>query len=112
MNGRNIGTKAVMEGIAAAKEAGLGVKVNMVVKKETNESQILPMARFCKEEGIQLRYIEFMDVGHTNGWQLKNVITKKNCWRCCRLNSSWNRWKKIILEKSRSASAIRGRLPK
>jgi cyclic pyranopterin phosphate synthase len=35
------------------------------------------MARFCKEEGIQLRYIEFMDVGHTNGWQLKNVFTKK-----------------------------------
>jgi GTP 3',8-cyclase len=77
MNGRDIGIKPVIEGIAAAKEAGLGVKVNMVVKKETNESQILPMARFCKDEGLQLRYIEFMDVGHTNGWQLKNVITKK-----------------------------------
>ncbi|RRN72549.1 GTP 3',8-cyclase MoaA [Peribacillus simplex] len=77
MNGRGIGIKPVIEGIAAAKEAGLGVKVNMVVKKETNESQILPMARFCKEEDVQLRYIEFMDVGHTNGWQLKNVITKK-----------------------------------
>ncbi|MGG3494641.1 GTP 3',8-cyclase MoaA [Peribacillus simplex] len=77
MNGRDIGIKPVIEGIAAAKEAGLGVKVNMVVKKEANESQILPMARFCKEEDVQLRYIEFMDVGHTNGWQLKNVITKK-----------------------------------
>ena len=77
MNGRNIGIKPVLEGIEAAKKAGLGVKVNMVVKKETNESQILPMARFCKQEGIQLRYIEFMDVGHTNGWQLKNVVTKK-----------------------------------
>ncbi|GAA1378312.1 GTP 3',8-cyclase MoaA [Peribacillus frigoritolerans] len=77
MNGRDIGIKPVIEGISAAKEAGLGVKVNMVVKKETNESQILPMARFCKDEGLQLRYIEFMDVGHTNGWQLKNVITKK-----------------------------------
>ncbi|WP_347942337.1 GTP 3',8-cyclase MoaA [Peribacillus simplex] len=77
MNGRGIGIKPVIEGIAAAKEAGLGVKVNMVVKKETNQSQILPMARFCKEEGIQLRYIEFMDVGHTNGWQMKNVLTKK-----------------------------------
>ena len=77
MNGRSIGIKPVIEGIAAAKEAGLGVKVNMVVQKETNQSQILPMARFCKEEGIQLRYIEFMDVGHTNGWQMKNVLTKK-----------------------------------
>ncbi|MBL3644229.1 GTP 3',8-cyclase MoaA [Peribacillus frigoritolerans] len=77
MNGRGVGIKPVIEGLAAAKEAGLGVKVNMVVKKEINESQILPMARFCKEEGIQLRYIEFMDVGHTNGWQMKNVLTKK-----------------------------------
>ena len=77
MNGRGIGIKPVIEGIHAAKEAGLGVKVNMVVKKGTNESQILPMARFCKEEGIQLRYIEYMDVGHTNGWKLENVVTKK-----------------------------------
>lgn len=77
MNGRNIGIAPVIEGIHAAKEIGLGVKVNMVVKKETNESQILPMAHFCKQEGIQLRYIEYMDVGNTNGWQLKNVITKK-----------------------------------
>ncbi|MFJ7512686.1 GTP 3',8-cyclase MoaA [Peribacillus simplex] len=77
MNGRGVGIKPVIEGLTAAKEAGIGVKVNMVVKKESNESQILPMARFCKEEGIQLRYIEFMDVGHTNGWQMKNVLTKK-----------------------------------
>jgi GTP 3',8-cyclase len=77
INGRNIGTKAVMEGIQAAKEAGLGVKVNMVVKKGLNENQILPMARFCLKEGIQLRYIEFMDVGSTNGWQMENVVTKK-----------------------------------
>ncbi|WP_340373046.1 GTP 3',8-cyclase MoaA [Peribacillus sp. FSL E2-0218] len=76
MNGRGIGIEPVICGIRAAKEAGLGVKVNMVVKKGTNESQILPMTRFCKEEGITLRFIEFMDVGHTNGWQLKNVVTK------------------------------------
>jgi len=77
INGRNIGTKKVMEGITAAKEAGLGVKINMVVKKGLNESQILPMARYCKEEGVQLRYIEFMDVGSTNGWKMDNVVTKK-----------------------------------
>ncbi|MFD9624728.1 GTP 3',8-cyclase MoaA [Peribacillus muralis] len=77
MNGRDIGIKPVIEGITAAKDAGLGVKVNMVVKKGTNEAQILPMAHFCKETDISLRFIEFMDVGHTNGWQLKNVMTKK-----------------------------------
>ncbi|WP_285767598.1 GTP 3',8-cyclase MoaA [Peribacillus sp. SI8-4] len=77
MNGRGIGIGPVIRGIRAAKDAGLGVKVNMVVKKGTNESQILPMARFCKERNMTLRFIEFMDVGHTNGWQLKNVITKK-----------------------------------
>ncbi|MGE6378847.1 GTP 3',8-cyclase MoaA [Peribacillus muralis] len=77
MNGRDIGIEPVLCGIRAAKDAGLGVKVNMVVKKGTNESQVLPMARFCKEENIPLRFIEFMDVGHTNGWQLKNVMTKK-----------------------------------
>ncbi|PLS15491.1 GTP 3',8-cyclase MoaA [Bacillus sp. M6-12] len=78
INGRNVGTKPVLEGIFAAREAGLGVKVNMVAKKGLNESQILPMAKFCKEEGLQLRYIEFMDVGSTNGWKLDNVITKKD----------------------------------
>lgn len=77
INGRNIATKPVLAGIRAAKEAGLGVKVNMVVKKGLNESEILPMARFCKEEGIQLRYIEFMDVGSTNGWKMENVVSKK-----------------------------------
>ncbi|AOH53898.1 cyclic pyranopterin phosphate synthase [Peribacillus muralis] len=77
MNGRDIGIEPVLCGIRAAKDAGLGVKVNMVVKKGTNESQVLPMARFCKEENMPLRFIEFMDVGHTNGWQLKNVMTKK-----------------------------------
>jgi GTP 3',8-cyclase len=77
INGRNVGTKPVIEGLMAARDAGLGVKVNMVVKKGLNESQILPMARFCKEEGLQLRYIEFMDVGSTNGWKMDNVISKK-----------------------------------
>lgn len=77
INGRKVGTAPVIEGMRAARDAGLGVKVNMVVKKGLNESQILPMARFCKDEGLQLRYIEFMDVGSTNGWQMDNVVTKK-----------------------------------
>lgn len=77
INGRNISTKPVLKGIVAAKAAGLDVKVNMVVKKGMNDSQILPMAAYFKEQGISLRYIEFMDVGSTNGWNFEQVITKQ-----------------------------------
>jgi GTP 3',8-cyclase len=77
INGRNIGTKPILEGIKAAKKAGLGVKINMVVKKGLNDSEILPMADFCKENGFELRFIEFMDVGSTNDWKMDDVITKK-----------------------------------
>ena len=77
MNGRSVSVKTVLRGIEAAKTAGLGVKINMVVKKGVNEEQVLPMAAHFKEEGIPLRFIEFMDVGSTNGWQLSSVISKR-----------------------------------
>lgn len=80
INGRNIGTKPVLDGIEAARYAGLGVKVNMVVKKGLNDTEILPMAEFCKNQGLQLRYIEFMDVGSTNGWRMDDVVTKKEIY--------------------------------
>ncbi|PFK16791.1 GTP 3',8-cyclase MoaA [Bacillus cereus] len=77
INGRNINTKPVIKGIIAAKEAGLEVKVNMVVKKGMNDYQVLPMAAYFKEQGITLRFIEFMDVGSTNGWNFDQVVTKR-----------------------------------
>ncbi|MDF9554270.1 GTP 3',8-cyclase MoaA [Bacillus tropicus] len=77
INGRNINTKPVIKGIMAAKEAGLDVKVNMVVKKGMNDHQVLPMAAYFKEQGIPLRFIEFMDVGSTNGWNFDQVVTKQ-----------------------------------
>lgn len=80
INGRKVGTKPVLDGIEAAKQAGLGVKINMVVKKGLNDSEIVPMADFCKREGLQLRFIEFMDVGATNGWKMDDVITKKQIY--------------------------------
>lgn len=80
INGRNISTKPVLDGIEAARKAGLGVKVNMVVKKGLNDTEILPMAEYCKNEGLQLRYIEFMDVGSTNGWRMDDVVTKKEIY--------------------------------
>src|SRR5205085_10613509 len=65
----------VVEGIAAAREAGLGpVKVNMVVKNGTNEHEILPMARHFRGSGVVLRFIEYMDVGATNGWRMDEVL--------------------------------------
>jgi GTP 3',8-cyclase len=64
----------VLEGIEAATAAGLPVKVNAVVKRGVNEDQIVPMAAFFRERGHILRFIEYMDVGHTNGWRLDDVV--------------------------------------
>ncbi len=66
----------VLDGIAAAREVGLEpVKVNMVVKRGMNDDSILPMARWARASGLTLRFIEYMDVGHTNGWRLDDVVT-------------------------------------
>jgi GTP 3',8-cyclase len=64
----------VLDGIEAARSAGLPVKVNCVVKRGINESEILPMAERFRETGDTLRFIEFMDVGHTNGWRMDDVV--------------------------------------
>jgi GTP 3',8-cyclase len=66
----------VLEGIDAALAAGLApVKVNMVVKRGLNDQDIVPMARFFRDKpGTILRFIEYMDVGTTNGWQLEDVV--------------------------------------
>jgi GTP 3',8-cyclase len=75
MNDVDFPVADVLAGIAAAREAGLGpVKINMVVKRGTNEHEILPMARHFKGTGFVLRFIEFMDVGATNGWRMDEVL--------------------------------------
>lgn len=71
------GVKPVLDGIRAAQGEGLKVKVNMVVKKGLSDNEIMPMVHYFKREGITLRFIEFMDVGTTNGWNYKDVISKK-----------------------------------
>ncbi|MDA7025403.1 GTP 3',8-cyclase MoaA [Bacillus sp. CLL-7-23] len=76
INGRGVSVSKVLAGIEAAKQVGLGVKINMVVQKGVNETDILPMARYFKEKGEILRFIEFMDVGNTNEWKKQSVITK------------------------------------
>ena len=64
----------VLDGIDAAAEAGLPVKVNCVVKRGVNEAEIVPLARRFRGTGHTLRFIEYMDVGHTNGWRLDDVV--------------------------------------
>ncbi len=75
MNGIDFPVARVLDGVAAAIEAGLApVKINMVVRRGINESSILPMARWARETGVILRFIEYMDVGHSNGWRLDEVV--------------------------------------
>ncbi len=83
MNDVDFPVSDVLAGIAAAQDAGLGLdaqghftglKVNMVVKRRTNVDQILPMARHFRGSGITLRFIEYMDVGATNGWCMDDVL--------------------------------------
>jgi cyclic pyranopterin phosphate synthase len=75
MNDVDFPVAKVLEGIDAAAAAGLApVKINMVVKRGMNEHEILPMARHFKGSGHILRFIEYMDVGHTNGWRMDDVV--------------------------------------
>jgi GTP 3',8-cyclase len=75
MNDVDFPVADVLRGIDAAQAAGLGpIKVNMVVKRGTNDHEILPMARHFKGTGVVLRFIEYMDVGATNGWRMDEVM--------------------------------------
>ncbi|HSU80125.1 MAG TPA: GTP 3',8-cyclase MoaA [Candidatus Angelobacter sp.] len=78
INGQGIGVGAVIKGIEAAEAAGLQVKVNMMVRKGINEEQIVPMLDYFRGTNRILRFIEFMDVGNSNGWSLDQVVTKKD----------------------------------
>ena len=74
MNDADFPVQTVLEGIDAAAAAGLPVKVNVVVKRGVNEDSVVPMARHFRDLGHVVRFIEYMDVGHTNGWRLDDVV--------------------------------------
>jgi cyclic pyranopterin phosphate synthase len=75
MNGVDFPVDRVLDGISAARDAGFGpIKINMVVRRGINESSVVPMARWARTEGHILRFIEYMDVGHSNGWRLDEVV--------------------------------------
>ena len=78
MSGRRGSLNSVIKGIDKALEVGLTpLKLNCVLEKGVNDSQILPLARFAYERGIIVRFIEFMDVGNKNQWLLDRVIPSK-----------------------------------
>ena len=79
MNDADFPVAKVLAGIEAAHAAGLApIKINMVTKRGVNESSIVPMARYFKGTGMTLRFIEFMDVGSTNGWRLDDVVPARD----------------------------------
>ncbi len=87
MNDVDFPVDDVLDGIAAAQQAGLGpVKINMVVKAGLNDQEIVPMARYFKETPHILRFIEYMDVGASNGWKMDEVIPSADIIR--RLNAA------------------------
>ncbi|EJR82796.1 molybdenum cofactor biosynthesis protein A [Bacillus cereus VD156] len=77
LNGNRSKVQRVLEGIQAAAEVGMKIKINMVVQKGKNEQDILQMAQYFKENRHILRFIEYMDVGNYNGWDLKEVVSKQ-----------------------------------
>ena len=78
MNDADFPVIDVLRGIEAAQKAGLSpVKINMVVKRGTNDGEILPMARHFRHSGAVLRFIEYMDVGATNGWRMDEVLPSR-----------------------------------
>ena len=88
MNDVDFPVAEVLEGIEAARAAGLGpVKVNMVVKRGTNDHEIVPMAQHFRGSGVVLRFIEFMDVGATNGWCMDEVLPSAEV--ITRLQAHW-----------------------
>ncbi|RZI83236.1 MAG: GTP 3',8-cyclase MoaA [Rubrivivax sp.] len=88
MNDADFPVADVLAGIEAAHAAGLGpIKVNMVVQRGVNDAQIVPMARHFRGTGVELRFIEFMDVGTTNAWKMDQVLPSSQVRE--RLHAEW-----------------------
>lgn len=78
MNGRRSTVDDVLMGIDAAKQAGFdNIKVNCVVQKNVNDHTIVDLAEYCRDKGYIIRFIEYMDVGTKNGWEMQHVVTAK-----------------------------------
>jgi cyclic pyranopterin phosphate synthase len=87
LNDVDFPVQRVLEGIDAAAAAGLPVKVNAVVKRGDNDGSVLPLAEHFRGTGHVLRFIEYMDVGSTNGWRLEDVVSAEEIVR--RISDRW-----------------------
>jgi cyclic pyranopterin phosphate synthase len=87
MNDVDFPVRRVLEGIDAAAAAGLPVKVNAVVKRGANDGDLLALAEHFRDSGHVLRFIEYMDVGSTNGWRLEDVVGAEEIVR--RISARW-----------------------
>ncbi|HCG36889.1 MAG: GTP 3',8-cyclase MoaA [Holophagaceae bacterium] len=89
MSGTSVSIQKVFSGIRAAQKTGfLSIKVNAVIQRGMNDGEILPLAHFARTEGIHLRFIEFMDVGHTNQWSKDQVVSGREILEV--LKSRWD----------------------
>ncbi len=78
MSDSDVSVRTVLDGIAEAQRVGLApLKVNMVVRRGVNDHEVIPMAAHFRNSGVVLRYIEFMDVGCTNGWRMDDVVAAR-----------------------------------
>ena len=87
LNDADFPVERVLEGIEAASVAGLPVKVNAVVKRGVNDEGIVALAERFRGTGHVLRFIEYMDVGHTNGWRLDDVVSADEI--VARIDARW-----------------------
>jgi GTP 3',8-cyclase len=87
MNDVDFPVQRVLEGIDAAAAAGLPVKVNAVIKRGANDGDVLALAEHFRGSGHVLRFIEYMDVGSTNGWRLEDVVSAEEIVR--RISECW-----------------------
>ncbi len=75
MNGERADVQQVLDGIAAAQQAGFApIKINSVAQRGVNDHTLVDLARYCRDNGLILRFIEYMDVGTLNGWKLDQVV--------------------------------------
>jgi cyclic pyranopterin phosphate synthase len=77
MNDAHVPVQQVLDGIQAAADAGLEIKINAVIRRGVNDAGLLDLVRYFKDAGHVLRLIEFMDVGSTNGWNLQEVLSAR-----------------------------------
>jgi molybdenum cofactor biosynthesis protein A len=100
----------VLDGIAAAAAAGLApVKVNCAVKRGTNDDQILPLARHFRHSGHILRFIEYMDVGSSNGWRMDEVLPSAEVLARIHAEFPPGSHRRQLPRRSRRALALSGR---